>query len=154
MTDDRRPAFQERTAARILQMARVDDDRLGPLSSERRCLEILQMGDTEWDVLMALCVYIGLDQAEYETSGIDWSDEAYGPVLQAIRDTADTPPALPDDDDDPYQTIPFDPQISRYFHAGVAAGLLMRVDEPNMALRYLKEACELPAATDAMPPVR
>ena len=143
MTDDRRPAFRERTAGRILQMARVDDDRLGPLSSERRCLEILQMGDTEWDVLTALCVYIGLDQAEYETSGIDWSDEVYGPVLQAIRDTADTPPALPDDDDDPYQTIPFDPQISRYFHARVAADLLMRVDEPNMALRYLKEACEL-----------
>ena len=143
MTDDRRLAFRERTAASSLQMARVDDDRLGPLSSETRCLEILQMGDTEWDVLMALCVHIGLDQAEYEPSGIDWSDEAYGPVLQAVWDTEDTPPALPDDDDDPYQTIPFDPQISRYFHARVAAGLLMRVDEPTMALRYLKEACEL-----------
>ena len=141
MTDDRRLALRERTAASSLQMARVDDDRLGPLSSERRCLEILQMGDTEWDVLMALCVHIGLVQGEHEPSGIDWSDEAYGPVLQAVWDTAGTPLALPDDD--PYQTIPFDPQISRYFHARVAAGLVMRVEEPTMALRYLEEAYEL-----------
>ena len=117
-------------------MASVDEDRSGPLSSEKRCLEILQMRDTEWDVLMALCVHIGLDQAEYEPSGIDWSDEAYSPVLQAVWDTANRPPALPDDD--PHQTIPFDPRISRYFHARVAAGLLMRVDEPTMALRYLE----------------
>ena len=142
MTDDRRLAFRERTAARSLQMERVDDDRFGPLSSVRRCLEILQMGDTEWDVLVALGVHIGLDQPEYEPSGIDWSDEAYGPVLQAVWDTAATPLALPADD--PYQTIPFDPQISRYFHARVAAGLLMRVEEPTMALRYLEEAYELP----------
>ena len=143
MTDDRRLARRERTAASSLRMARVNDNRSGPLSSERRCLQILQTGDTAWDVLMALCVHIGLDQAGYEPSGIDWSDEAYSPVLQAVWDTADTPPALPDDDDDPYQTIPFDAQISRYFHARVAAGLLMQLDEPNMALRYLQEACEL-----------
>lgn len=90
---------------------------------------------------MALCVHIGLDQAGYEPSGIDWSDEAYDPVLQAVWDTAKTPLALPADD--PYRTIPFDPQISRYFHARVAAGLLMRVEEPTMALRYVEEAYEL-----------
>ncbi len=143
MTDDRRLARRERTATHSLRMARVDDDRSEPLSSETRCLQILQMGDTEWDVLMALCVHIGLDQAEYEPSGIDWSNEAYDPVLQAVWDTANTPPVLPNDDDDPYQTIPFNPQISRYFHARVAAGLLMQVDEPAMALRYLEEAYDL-----------
>ena len=141
MTDDRRLALRELTATHSLRMASVDDDRSGPLSSDKRCLEILQMGDTEWDVLMALCVHIALDEAEYEPSGIDWSDEAYSPVLQAVWDTANTPPALPDDD--PHQTIPFDPQISRYFHARVAVGLLMRIDEPSMALRYLEEAYEL-----------
>ena len=143
MTDDRRLARRERAAATSLRMAGVDNDRSGLLSSEKRCLEILQTGDTGWDVLMAVWVHIGFDQAEYEQSGIDWSDEAYGPLLQAVWDTANTPPALPHDDDDPYLTIPFDPQISRYFHARVAAGFLMQVDEPAMALRYLQEACQL-----------
>ena len=141
MTDNSRLALRERTAARSLQMARVDDDRCALLSSARLCLQILQKGDTEWDVLMALCGHIGLDQTEYEPSGIDWSDEAYGPVLQAVWDTAETPPALPADD--PCQTIPFDLQISRYFHARVAAALLIQAEEPTMALRYLEEAYEL-----------
>ena len=141
MTDNRRLALRERTAASSLQMARVDDDRCALLSSARLCLEILQRGDTGWDALMALCGHIGLDQTKYEPSGIDWSEEVYDPVLQAVWDTAKTLPHLPDDD--PYQTIPFDPQISRYFHARVAAALLMQADEPSMALRYLQEASGL-----------
>ena len=141
MNDNRRLALRERTAASSLQMARVDDDRCALLSSARLCLEILQRGDTDWDALMALCGHIGLDQTKYEPSGIDWSDEAYDPVLQAVWDTTSTTPDLPADD--PSLTIPFDPQISRYFHARVAAALLMQADEPAMALRYLEEASAL-----------
>ena len=152
MTDNRRLALRERTAARSLQMARVDDDRRALLSSARLCLESLQRGDAGWDALMALGGHIGLDQTKYEPSGIDWSEEAYDPVLQAVWDTAETPPDLPADDLS--LTIPFDPQISRYFHARVAAALLMQADEPSMAPAVSARSVWTPAAADPMPAVR
>ena len=91
MTHESLSTFYERRVELLLSMTIADEQRRSLLSSPQRCLQTATQGDTEWDVLYALCTHLGETWPGGEVSRIDWR-VAYGPVLVAVKETSNVRP--------------------------------------------------------------
>ena len=148
LTDDYFNTARENLIASNLNIAGVKEQRRSLLSSPRRWLEVLQLGDTAWDALVALCLHINADRLDLHTSDIDWRSEASEPVLSAVADTRLSRPTFIGE----YvrQDVPFDAEMSRHIHSRVAHSLLIRDENPEQALQLLESVNEiLPPKTQA-----
>lgn len=109
-------------------------------------MEILQQGDTAWDVLVALCMHIDGYLDDRQTSGVDWHAEVSGPVFDAIAETEFSRPTFVGEYG--HHEVPFDADVSRHIHSRVAASLLIQGNQPELALQYLELANQvLPPTT-------
>ena len=124
-----------------LSSADVTKERCAVLSSPQRCIEILQQGDTAWDVLVALCMHINGDLDDRQTSGVDWQAEVSGPVFDAIAETEFSRPTFVGEYG--HHEVPFDADVSRHIHSRVAASLLTQGNQPELALQYLELANQI-----------
>ena len=125
----------------VLTSPRFEAQRSKELASVERCVELLHQGDTGWDVMFAVCTHVEYYHYEDESRRYDWASKALGPVMDTVTRTAYPPPPLPVEGPFPQGTV--DPQLSRYFHSGVAAGLLLEEVAAPMAQQYLEEANEV-----------
>ncbi len=125
----------------VLTSPRFDAQRSKELASVERCVELLHQGDTGWDVMFAVCTHVEYYHYEDESLRYDWASTALGPVMDTVTRTAYPPPPLPVEVPFPQGTV--DPQLSRYFHSRVAAGLLLEEVTAPMAQQYLEEANEV-----------
>ena len=141
MTDDYVIKVKEGLFTARLQSAGVSEQRSSLLSSPRRCLDVLQQGDTSWDTLIALCMHIYGDLAGRQSSEIDWQAEAIGPVLDAVDQTMFSPPTFVGEYGP--REVPFDSELSCHVHSRVAASLLIQDDQPEIALQYLESVNEV-----------
>lgn len=131
-----------------LVTAGVSEQRSSLLSAAERCVEAVRQRDTAWDVLNALCMHVGWDRAHDLSSGINWMAETQGQVFGAVDETERHRPSF--GRAEAFREVPFDRELSRYFHSRVAAGLLLLEGNPQLALRFLERVNELlPPRTQA-----
>ena len=141
MTDDYSTDFREDLIASNLSFAGVEEQRRSLLSSPRRCLEILQQGDTTWDALVALCLHVNADRLDLHKTAIDWRAAVSEPVLNAVAETNLSRPTFIGEY--LHEDVPFDADMSRHIHSRVAASLLIRDEEPEQALHLLESVNEI-----------
>lgn len=138
MTNDAEGSSYQPFIELLLTSRRLEGSRSKELASVERCVELLQQGDTAWDVMFAISTHFEYYHYEDEALRHDWVSAALTPILDTVTKTAYSRPPLPAEGSFPLETL--DPQLSRYFHSRVAAGLLLEKDTPQVAQRYLEEA--------------
>ena len=127
--------------ASALSSVGVAEHRCALLSSRQHCLGTLRQGDTSWDVLVALCMHIDRSLADLEPSEVDWQAETGEFVFNAVEETEWSRPTFIGER--VYREIPFDAELSRHVHSRVAASLLIKDDQPRLALQFLESVNEI-----------
>ena len=75
------------------------------------------------------------------SSGIDWQAEARELVLDMVQETESFRPIFVGER--VYEELPFNADLSRHIHSRVAAALLIRDDQPDLALEFLEYTNEI-----------
>lgn len=119
----------------------IDEERIRALSSVEWCISLMDAGETHWDVLHAICTHLAYSSYEDAAVRVDWESRAYSPIMDAVHETALA--GAPAPRGEVYGREVLTPELSRFFHARVAAGMLLEASQPQVALQYLEQADEV-----------